>query len=198
MRNRKYTQVAIALSLGLWPVIVLAADRHHEGDVTIARTIDNQLTIEFDAAAPIVLPPVNALLQGWADSEPGFESIEEAEPDEGLFLLGDEAAIRLEIVSLTPGLKAWTPGFAHVLRNPLDTHDFPAGPEFHEHLTWHVDTLDALFNPLDTAWTAQFRLVDVGSTAYAASDVYSINFTPEPSAGLLAALGTLLISRRRG
>lgn len=172
------------------------AQHHHEGDLVVGRTSAGQLRIEFDFDEPIALPPVDGLLKGWARDDPGFDHLEADEPDEDFLMLGSGAHIRFDVVSFAPAFQAWTPGFAAALRNPGDSYVFPDGELLHGHLNWHIDALDPRFEPTAGPWTASFRLIDVGTTGYSPSDVYTFMFAPEPSAVALVALGALLVRRR--
>lgn len=172
------------------------AQHHHEGDLVVGRTGGGQLQVEFDFGAPLALPPVDGLLKGWALDDPGFDHLEADEPDEDFFMLGSGAQIRFDVVSFAPAFQAWTPGFAAALRNPGDTYVFPDGELLHGHLNWHIDALDPQFDPAAGPWTASFRLVDVGSTGYTPSEVYTFAFTPEPSTLALVGLGALVLRRR--
>ena len=99
--------LALSLSLG-----AACADEGHEhgGDFMIARTAAGQLAVEFGADEPIPLPAVSGLLDGWAADEPGFANLAKDEPDEGLFALSGSSIIVLELISIDPALKFWTPG----------------------------------------------------------------------------------------
>lgn len=186
--------VTALLSLAAWPA---RAQHHHEGDLVVGRSGANQLRVEFDFAPAIPLPPVNGLLKGWALDDPGFDHLEADEPAEDLFVLADGAQIRFDVVAFAPAFKAWTPGFAAALHNPGDAYLFPEGHLLHGHLDWHIDSQDPQFDPNASPWTASFRLVDVGTTGYTPSDVYTFTFTPEPaSAALLALSGVVTLSRR--
>ncbi len=171
----------------------------HEGDVIIGRSASGQLRFEADLDEPRLLTAVNRLLKGWAADEPGFEALLEDEPDEGFYRLAPGAQIWLEGILLDPALKARNP------LNPLLVIDSPGDQlllgdqELHDHVIWHVDSLDAGYDPLQTVWQGTFRLVDKGTTGYAASEPFSLSFTTVPEPGTLALLlaGSLTAVRRR-
>lgn len=183
-------------------VILLTAARpvlahEHEGDLVVGRSGENRLQVEFDFAPPIALPAVNGLLKGWALDDPGFDHLESDEPEEDFYALGDGAQIRFDVVLFWPAFKAWSPGFATVLQSSGDSYVFPDGNLLHGHLDWHIDSQDPQFDPAAGPWMASFRLVDIGTTGYSPSEVYTFTFTPEPSCGALLALGGLTLLRRR-
>ena len=202
---RKLTISGLVAALGLLAVPTLADDHdhdhHHHGDLQVGHSATGQLNIEFDFDEPQFLPPVSGLLNGWAGDDPGFMARHEDEADEDYYQLEPGAQIRFELVGVDPALKAYAPGFGTTLSNPGDSFVFPVDDEdiLHTHLTWHIDATDPAFDPLQTVWSLDFRLADVGTTGYAASEVYTLQFTnvPEPaSLGVLLA-AVLLLARRR-
>jgi hypothetical protein len=195
--NMNIRTISLSISVVLLAVAGPALADEHEGDLVVGRTGANQLRVEFDFVPPIALPPVNGLLKGWALDDPGFDHLESDEPNENFFVLGDGAQVRFDVVSFAPAFKAWTPGFGAVLHNPGDAYVFPDGHLLHGHLDWHIDSQDPLFDPAVGPWMASFRLVDVGTTGYSPSDVYTFTFTPEPSSLALLMLGGLTALRRR-
>lgn len=181
--------------------LVRAGDDHgHEGDFVVGRSDTGQILVEFDANEPYELPPVSGLLNGWALDDPGFMSLAEDEPDEGIFTLEPGASIALEVVAIDAALSAWTPGFADRLDAAGETWTI-GGDEFDEHPTWHIDLDDPSFDPGQTSWSVTFRLLDQGATGYTASDDIAVSFVavPEPGALALMVLGSVAAGlRRRG
>lgn len=193
---------AILMSSALLAGIVVGASpapaaHRHEGDVIIGRTGSGQLRFETDLDEIRLLDPVAGLLTGWAGDEPGFEALTEDEPDEDLFRLGTGAQIRLEAVALDPALR---------VRNPLNPLMMLSSPgdqlllgdhELHDHVIWHVDSLDPAFDPSRSVWQGTFKLVDTGSTGYADSPLFTLRFAiPEPSTLALLVAGSLAVRRR--
>lgn len=174
----------------------VSALAHHEGDLVVGVSGAGQLRAEFDFAEPIALPAVNGLLVGWASSEPGFDHLEVNEPTEDFYVLGEGVQVRFDVVSFAEAFKAWTPGFGAALHDPGDAYVFPDGNLLHGHLHWHIDSQDPLFSPGAGPWTASFRLVDIGTTGYSPSDVYTLTFTPEPASAALLGLSALAAARR--
>ena len=160
-----------------------AQEEHgHADDATIGFTVcvdsGNRLGAEFDADEVFELPEVDGVLVGWAGDEPGFNTLEEDEPEEGFFALAEGANVVLEVVSLSPGFKAHTPGFADILDAPGETWELGAAP-FDTHPEWHIDPADPGFDDHDEVWTVTVRLLDTGSTGYAPSEPFSIQFARE-------------------
>jgi len=169
-----------------------------EGDVNIGVTAGGQLRgIYF--GGPVELPEINGPLFGWGDIDPGFFTIENPIPSEGLFVPEEGANIVLEVIAFDAALKGWTPGFASIFDDPAEMWNIGAVP-FDEHAFWHIDSNDPGFvpPPTQTEWNATFRLLDTGSTGYLPSDPVTLTFTPvpEPASLVLLALGGVLIARR--
>jgi hypothetical protein len=164
----------------------------HEEDVVVGRTGSGQLAAEVPSAEAIELPPVHGLLNGWAAIEPGMRSLESDEPKEDFFVLGAGATVALELVSIDPALKVWSPGFVSVLSAPGNSFIL-GGSEFDTHPTYHIDSMDPGFDPGVNQFSATFRLFDLGPTGYAPSEPFPLTFTPipEPATSLLFILGAL-------
>jgi hypothetical protein len=169
---------------------------HEHGDITVGHSGAGVLAVEYDFDEPTILESVNGLLNGWAGDEPGFAHLEADEPAEDFFTLADGANIVFEIVSiddalignpLTDGLNA--PGEQLVLG------DY----ELHQHVDWLIDSDDPDFDPLQTVWTVEFKLLDTGTTNYGESSTYTWDLTnvPEPATGMLMLLGCAALRRRR-
>jgi hypothetical protein len=174
------------------------AHDQHEGDVIVGRSASGQLKVEADIGLSL-LGPVNSLfLKGWAATEPGMESLLADEPLEDFHMLAPGAQISLVGVSLDPAFKVHSPMLDYLIAAPGD--QMPLGDnELHEHPTWHIDSQDPGFNPLQTVWYGTFKLVDTGTTGYAASDPFTLTFTnvPAPATLGLLAIGAVAVMRRR-
>lgn len=159
------------------------ARAQHEGDVIIARTPSLQLVITgFDTDGFVALPPVSGLLNGWSDNGPGFDHLATANPGLGLFPLAAGAQIRLEVVSIDPAFRALGPGLAPIVDDPgegltLGDH------QLHEHVTWHINSTDPDYDPLQCEWLATFILLDLGTTGYADSDPFTLRFVGQAPSG---------------
>lgn len=158
------------------PLVLAGGGHDHEGDFVVGVNGMGQLALEADFDENIFLPAVSGLLNGWANNDPGFLALEEDEPDEDFFVLGAGANVRVEVVVVSPAFQAWTPGFADRLDEAGDLWTL-GGPGFDEHPTWHIDSDSSSFNAQQGKWFFSFRLIDVGSTDYSASPVYTIGFT---------------------
>ena len=121
----------------------------HADDAVIGFTVcvdaGNRLGFEFDPGEAFELPEVDGILVAWVGDEPGFNTLQEDEPDEGFFVLAAGANVVLEIVSISPGFNAHPPGFADVLDVPGGTWDLGAAP-FDTHPEWHIDPADPGFD----------------------------------------------------
>jgi len=174
---------------------LLAGPPHgHEGDFAVAHTAAGQLTIDFDFSERIELPPVDALLQGWAHDDPGFVTLDMDEPDEDVFGLDSGANVVLETVSIDPVLKIWNPDLLDAPGEQL----ILGSPEFHTHVIFHIDSTDAAFDPQTAEYQLSFRLLDNGTTGYATSQTFVASFVPvpEPTMLVLLTLGAALLIPR--
>lgn len=156
----------------------------HDDDFIVGRTGSGQLAVEFDFGESSALPAVQGVLRGFALADPGFMALSADEPGEDFFTLQDGANVVFEVVSFSPAVSAWTPGFLSRLDQPGERWTL-GGPGFDTHATWHVDANHPAFDALGGPWSASFRLLDLGTTGYASSPDYTVNFVPEPSMMLL-------------
>ena len=134
-----------------------------------------RLAVEFDGDEVFDLPSVDGVLLGWAGDEPGFNTLVEDEPDEGFFAVAAGANVVLEIVSIEPGFKAHTPGFADILEVPGDTWDIGGAP-FDTHPEWHIDPAAEGFDDAQETWSVTVRFLDTGTTSYLPSEPFTIQF----------------------
>ncbi len=186
-------KLLVAFAAPVW------AQHQHEGDIIIGRSSGGVLKIEADLDECRLVQPVSGLLNGWAGDEPGFEAIMEDEPGEDLFRLDAGAQIWLEALSLDPAFKVRNP------LNPLQVIDAPGERlllgrhDLHDHVIWHVDSADVGHNPLETEWHGTFRLLDLGTTAYGASEPFTVCVTnvPEPVSLAMLAPGVVILAARR-
>lgn len=180
-------------------------DHGHGADPIVGRTLAGKLSLEADFDECFRLMPIeNSPLPnyaGWSMDDPGFFALEEDEPAEDFYRLGAGADIWLKCASINSAFKVRD---AEALNFPVRIS--AAGQQFHLgdhqlhiHPIWHIDSLDAGFNPLQTEWHATFTLIDLGSTGYAESDPFTMCFTnvPEPATLALVGLGSLAAVRRR-
>lgn len=186
MNSQAHKQLARALVrptsavlLAIAPVNVLAGPVEHEEDTLIGRTSNGQLGVVVNSPGLNELFPVSGLLRGWAGDEPGFTATDAFVPTEDLFPLGAGALVRLELVSIDPALKVWSPGFTALLDAPGESF-LLGGAAFDTHATFHVDSSDPAFESGAIAYSATFRAFDAGETGYSASDPFTLQFTPVP------------------
>lgn len=202
MNPRKYAITAFSLLIASTPAFAGGGHDHTDADLVVGRTDAGQLAVEFNFSELIELPEISGgLLSGWGVDDPGFFNLATDEPAENFHTLAPGANIRFEVVSFDGAFRGWTQGFAGTFDDPGEY--FPLGnPDFDEHPFWQIDSSDGGFDPLQTQWQATGRLVDVGSTGYAASEPFTLTFIPVPEPSPLAVLvfagaGILIRFRRR-
>lgn len=136
---------------------------HGHADLEVGQSAGNQIEVEYDFNEPFELAPVDGpLLFGCASDEPGFMSIDEDEPGEGLFTLPDGTEVLFELVAIDPGVLIHSPGFADIIDMPSESFSLGTVP-FDVHPTWHIDATDPAWDP-DGVYNFTFRLVDAGGT----------------------------------
>lgn len=185
----------MAMALFIAALVTPAKAGIKEGDVNIGvDSLLHQLMLIFDGHVA-ELPPINGPLFGYGVDDPGFISIENSVM--GLDPPGPGSDLVVEVIHFDPALKAWTPGFGSVIRNPGDRWDLGEAP-VHEHPFWQIDSHDPAFvsPPQQTEWNATVRIIDLGSTGYGASDPLTITFTPEPAGASLIVITGLLLGWR--
>lgn len=188
----RFTIFALALS-----ITTSTYAQHDHEDIIVGVDSGGKIQVEFDHfGEEHELPPVTGLINGWLGDHPGFAHLEEDEPAEDFFMLASGAQIHFEVVLFEEAFQAWGPGFTGPYAEPGDVM-FLGDHQLHEHMTWHINSDDPLFDAGDTPWNAQFRLVDTGTTNYAPSDTYTLMFTPEPTTASLLLIGGLMLCRRR-
>lgn len=189
----KYSVAFLAMS-----TVFATAGAGQELDVEVGIDAGGRLAVApFDFGTTILDPvdPGNPFgLQGFAGENPGWAA--EGAP-EGLNALEDGSNIAIEILSLSSALRMFDPdaGLAEI---HAGEQWVAGGPEFDAHPLWLIDNSDPAFNPNQGDWPCTFRLVDLGTTGYQPSEVYTLNFgIPEPGTALLLIPGMLLYSLRR-
>jgi hypothetical protein len=176
---RKLSEILILVA-GLIPAVsagssAWAGEHRHADDFEIGVSAGGQLEAVFDEDEAFLLPPVDGLLQGWAAGDPGFLSVEENEPDKGLFVLDAEADIVLEVLALDPAFKLRDAGFVPI---PPGGQFALGMPPIHIHPgAWHIDSTDPGFMPSQTIWQGTFRLIDLRPDGHAPSEPFTRLFT---------------------
>lgn len=164
----------------------LLAQGHADEDINVGRSGAGRLVAEFDFSALLEAFPVGGLFTGWASDEPGFFALPADEPAEDLFTLEPGASVALEITAISAALRG----------NPLTDDLDQAGEQtllgdhlLHVHINWLIDDTYPAFDPLQTEWDVSFKLIDLGTTNYAESAIYTLRYAPVPEPSTLALLG---------
>jgi hypothetical protein len=128
------TNRALALAAILTATPALAHDV-----LDIARSSTGQLRVHHHIPMPMMLPESFIVgFDGWANVEPGFQTLAEDDPGHGLFTLSPSCHLEFELLSVDPGLIVW---------NDTGTAAMAVGerfelgiPFFHVHAIWHLPT----------------------------------------------------------
>lgn len=190
--------MVVCVFVGTAVASVSAGMRHHEGDVIIGRTplLDSVLAAEVPEEPVLLEPTAPGALPGWSGAEPGFEALEEDEPNEDFWVLEAGVQVELEVLGLGNGLRMFDSAF-----NELTVGDtWLLGDEaLHLH---GLFLIDAAVNPdpLVTPGFLEFELHDLSATpGYGPSEAYTVQFIPEPSTAVLLVCGAVMLGgRRRG
>ncbi len=181
----KIVRAACAITVLTFSVAAFAGEKHEHGDdFVIGVSGAGELKFEAEPVEEneiFSLETVSGILNGWAGDEPGFMPLDENEPDEDFFTLAIGAEIQLVLVSIDPALKAHTPGFGDIIDQPGDAWTIATvttdPPAFDEHPTWHIDSDDPSLAANQVVWSGTFKFVDVGTTAYADSEEFTLRFS---------------------
>lgn len=174
IRITRYSLLSLTVSLFF---AVTNAQAQHAGDVIVGVSAAGQLKIGgfIPDEHVVVLPPVSGLLQGWANNNPGFDHLVNAEPDNDNYPLQPGAQIRLQALAIDPALRAISPSFV-IIDAPGESMSLGTNT-LHTHPTWHINSQDANFDAMKTLWRGTFKLIDQGSTAYIESAPFTFYFS---------------------
>lgn len=197
-KHNTITALAIVASASM----TNAQPHGHGGDgiVGIDGTGRLALEMDLDEAFPFEEFFSGSGLNGFISDAPGFAALEMDEPDEGFFVLGADADIHWKLIATSrPEMQVYNPFFDIPSMSAGETFAFGAGNAFDTHPFWFLNTDLPSFDPLQSEWSVQFQLVDLGATGYADSDVFEIRFAiPAPaSAALFGVAGAACARRRR-
>ena len=158
----------------------VATAQPHEGDALAGVSSSGVLKLSPNGGgvdgSTVLLAPADGLLRGWTGNSPGFEGIEEPDPETDTYPFGEGAAIWLDVISLDPALQVYTPSFQPIPAGGSTFLGFGGG-DVHVHVIWHINSQNAAFDPQRTYWRGTFQLRDSGATAYALSEPFTFHFT---------------------
>ncbi len=174
MSKRHPLVMLIALGLAAAPL-----QAHY--DVWVGRSSSGQLRVVRVPEYAWRLPPLGASgpLYGWLDNDPGFSSLPVPNLGADLYLLQFGATLWLELVSIDPGTKVWSPVLSDYIDAPgqrLILGSF----NLHTHVNWHVDAA-ALGDDFFGLRSVVFRIVDTGSTRYTPSAPVALTLEVVPA-----------------
>ncbi|GAB5495875.1 MAG: hypothetical protein Phyf2KO_09550 [Phycisphaerales bacterium] len=194
------TSEKIAALMCVGATSVMAQPHHHGDDGVVGVSGAGMLAIEIDLDEVFEFEELfsNGSLNGWISDAPGFTALDEDEPDEDFFMLGAGADIHFQLVGTNvDAMQVYNPFFDVPAMVPGETFAFGTG-DFDTHPFWFLNTDAASFDPNDSEWSVDFRVVDQGTTGYADSEVYTIRFAiPSPAGASVLAMAGLVATRRR-
>ena len=195
-------QALMTAVLGSITTVAIAQPHEHGADGVIGIDATGKLAIEMDLDETFEFEELfsGSGLNGYIADEPGFTTLTEDEPDEGFFVLDAAADIHFQLVGTSdPEMQVYNPFFDTPALGTGDTFAFGAGNDFDTHPFWFLNTDAPTFDPTKGEWSVQFRVIDLGTTGYADSDVFEARFAiPAPaSASLIGLAGVVGIRRRR-
>jgi hypothetical protein len=122
--------------------------------------------------------------------EPGFELIEDSDPNRRLKgSLDVEHRIIIRCLSIAPGFAVWNSTIGNIFDKPGDTFDYSGSWDTHLHLQYRTA---APIGETDLFWVTLQIYDEIESTGqYEVSEPFSIVFASEPLAGDLAVNGKL-------
>ncbi|MCG3127541.1 MAG: hypothetical protein CHACPFDD_02403 [Phycisphaerae bacterium] len=171
---RKFVQSSMVVMLVA--IVPGVARAQHEGDVIVGVSGAGQLKRSgFDVDhETIVLPPVNGILAGWSDNEPGFDHVTEPDAGNDIYPLSAGADVWMRIEAIDVAFQLVDSGF-QVYKTVGD--EIVLGDEaLHTHLIWHINSDDPFFDAQRTKWRVTLTLFDLGSTGYADSLPFTMYF----------------------
>jgi len=120
------------------------------------------LSLANDNPAVIFLTEVDGILEGWADSNPGWNAATDGTP--GLAPMEPGAALFFEVNQFTTSMKIYDSVFQE-LHEHGDLGEL-GGHDMHTHYTWLIDRADGDFDPERVGWRGSYRVIDMGTTGY--------------------------------
>lgn len=194
-------KVMMMAAAGLGAGLATAQPHHHGEDGIVGVSGSGMLAIEMDLDEVYEFEELfsDGSLNGWISDAPGFTALDEDEPDEDFYMLGAGADIHFQLVGTSdPAMEVYNPFFDVPAMVSGESFAFGTG-DFDTHPFWFLNTDAPSFDPADGVWSVDFRVIDQGSTGYADSEVFTIQFAiPSPSgAGVLAMAGLVATRRRR-
>lgn len=172
-------------------VVLAASGPALAHELQVGRNEFNQIIMHIEGGQPFDLDesPFPGF-EGFAASDPGFVALPVDNPGEGIFALPSTADLEFELLAADAHIQVWNDtGTAPMLVGERFTMGQPL---FHIHPIWHSPD-----GSPGEEYGIQVRLHDL-SGQLAASDAYSILFTPvpEPTAAAVLLLGGFLMRRR--
>jgi hypothetical protein len=148
---------------------------HEEVDLIVGSTLagGGRLAVEYDFDREVEVTP-SATLGGmtlFTSSDPGFDALEEDEPEESFFVLDDGTAVTVEITAIDPGAAVRIRGVT--LDAIGEAAVLGTMPDLHHHPEWQL----ALPEGVIETRTLSFKLT-AASGAYDESEEYTLTLVP--------------------
>lgn len=151
----------------------ITAAAPHENYIHVGVTNEGVLAVHIPMDHPQALPlSIHPELHGWLGTSPAFEA--PVRPDGDLNPIEEGADIHLELISIQPALRLYDHDLEEV---SVGAHLHLGGAGFETHGVYHIDSDDPAYHFEQGIWEMEYRLVDMGTTGYGASQVYMQQFT---------------------
>jgi len=160
----------------------------HAGDVAVGRSAAGQLKVKpfdpngtpsFDPSRGVGLltqiPDPPAPPESYRASNPGFDANFPGDPNNDYYALDDGASIRL--VAYADMQPAFSVKYSTQTIYHAGDWITLGSSVLHRHPVFIVDCNDPAFDPVRTLWWGTFILCDVGGTAYADSEPFTLRFS---------------------
>jgi len=223
---RSFLFITILIAAAVWPCTTSAHSHTHVGrnpDGTWGNSDDNQLWIFATPDQPqwdtIEMLPTGEFIAGKEIYVAELDCWHSAHPETGIFQLdfNDQSTqpfwkIELKRLNFSDPVNFWMEDEAttlEILSADGDTFAFKS-PEWEDELpngsggtgAWHFHAHTrflALADGTGSTFNAAFSVIDTGSTAFAESDDYTMNFitVPEPASAMLFAMAASLVRLKR-
>lgn len=168
---------ALSLAASLAPAVLA-----HDLELGVSST--NQLVMHVLVEQPFDLPVSEfSGFPGYAAADPGFFNAPADDPNNDLFMLPPTADLEFILIASGPHIQIWNDTGSAPMQ--IGEHYTIGSPFFHVHPLYHSPA-----GIEGEIYSLQIQIIDL-SGQLAASDIYTMTFTPVPEPATSTLLGTL-------